>query len=62
MCVFWTSFIYTMIWDLTAGIPAPVQSSFDFSMMLPRDPSIDDYPLLEDSTLGPSTRPTFEVL
>lgn len=62
VCVFWTSFIYTMIWDLTAGIPVPVRSSFDFSITQPRDLGIEDYPHFEDGTLGPLARPRFEVL
>ena len=59
LCVFWRSFIYTVIWDLTAGIPT---ASFGFSMTPPSDPSREDYPLVEDSTLGLSARPGAEVL
>lgn len=39
-----------------------MQSCFDFSMTAPRDPSIEDYPLLEGSELGSSARPRFEAL
>lgn len=51
-----------MVCDLAAGIPVPVQSYFDFSMTPTRDPSIEDYPLLEGSELGSSARPRFEAL